>query len=802
MGAVDHQIAASIDHLADLHAAPQWIVVLLVPLANGKTDKLPVDYRTTQVGVDAHDPAHWTTYEHARQVADKWGRAEPGGPGFTTGFVLTEDDPFVCVDLDNCADPSRSFGWSELAETILGNMPGAIVEVSQSCRGLHVWCRSSVAFTHSMRRVDLGIEMYSSRRFIAEGFNATPTPVGSTGMAADCPGVRDVAAAYFPPRETVPVHGDGPDPAWRGPTDDAELIRRMLQSKSARSAFGGGASFADLWERNVEVLARAYPPDRSSSEPYDASSADMALACHLAFWCGRDVARIERLMRQSGLVREKWDRADYLARTIANACAMQREVLQDKPIEPPPGPSLLVAPEAQGMPSMTPVTGDTFVSPAEQATMFEGCVYVADHHKVLIPGGNLLNPDRFRAHFGGYTFAMDARNERTTRNAWEAFTESQVLRAPRVDGTCFRPQLPYGSIVEIEGRKRANTWWPIQVRRVEGDITPFIDHMRLLLPHDHTVLLYWMAGNVQNPGLKAQWMPLIVGAEGNGKTFFSRCLSRAVGERYTHWVAADKIAAKFNEWLFGKLLYAIEDLKIGHNAAAWEKLKPLITGENVEIEGKGIDQRSDEICGNFIANSNHFDAIKATRNDRRVAHLHCTQQSIEDLARDGITEQYVQKLYAWAEADGYAIVANYLHTLHIPAEFGRGWLTGRAPKTSSTAVAIEHGRSPVEQAILDAIEEGRPGFAGDWISSVMVEKLIEAKRMLPQYPRAARDAILRGLGYVRHPALASNAGRVSHVVMMPDGAKPTLYVRNGSTAQAIQTGAEVARAYAAAQGAV
>ena len=49
------------------------------------------------------------------------------------------------------------------------------------------------------------------------------------------------------------------------------------------------------------------------------SEADFALAGSLAFWCGPDPERIERLMRQSGLTRPKWERGGYLARTIANA---------------------------------------------------------------------------------------------------------------------------------------------------------------------------------------------------------------------------------------------------------------------------------------------------------------------------------------------------------------------------------------------------------------------------------------------------------------------------------------------------
>jgi uncharacterized protein (DUF927 family) len=51
------------------------------------------------------------------------------------------------------------------------------------------------------------------------------------------------------------------------------------------------------------------------------SEADQALCALLAFWTDNDPGRIDRLFRQSGLYREKWEREDYRQRTIAAAIA-------------------------------------------------------------------------------------------------------------------------------------------------------------------------------------------------------------------------------------------------------------------------------------------------------------------------------------------------------------------------------------------------------------------------------------------------------------------------------------------------
>jgi hypothetical protein len=769
-----------------LYATPQWIVVLLVPRPNGKTDKIPCDHRTARTHVDAHNPEHWTTHAGALATASAW------GPQFTVGFVITAADPFWCLDIDGALDVATG-QWSPLAQQLCRSLPNTCVEISQSGRGLHIWGQGPVP-PHSMKNVPLHIELYSELRFIAIGTGA----VGD--MTQPCPTIAAVAAAYFPPRATAgPAPESGPSPEWRGPTDDIELLRRAMQSKSAAGVFGGKATFADLWHADAAVLGRAYPPDTNSSDLFDHSSADAALCQHLAFWTGRDSARIERLMRQSALRRDKWDdRADYLVeRTITTACGQQRDVLQDRM----PEPSQVAAAPATS-PGMLAVEGNTFLTPETIAQLFKGCVYVVDAHRALIPGGRMVKPDQFRAVFGGYTFAMDARNERTTRNAWEAFTESQVLKAPRADGSCFRPDLPYGALVHDTGRVRVNTWWPVEVPRKRGDVTPFLSHLKKLLPVelDWRITLYYLAACVQHQGYKFQWAILLQGVEGNGKTLLSRCVAEAIGRRYVHWPKASKIAKQFNAWMVGKTFFAVEDIHTSEHVDVIEELKPMITGgDGLEIEAKGVDQISAEICGNFMFNSNHKSGLRKTRNDRRFCVLYCAQQTVDDLERDGMTADYMNRLYHWLKhEDGYAIVAEYLWSLEIPDEFNPRTGCQRAPRTSSTDAAIEAGLGRVEQEILEAIEQGLPGFAGGWVSSMAVDRLMDRIGRSNSVPPNRRREMLQGMGYDWHPALGLTHGRTNNVIL-PDAGKPRLFVRQGHEALKLVLPADVARAYTAAQ---
>lgn len=799
-----------------LAATPQWVVVKLVPLPDGSTDKLPFNYLTREA-CNAHEPANWTVYEAAVQVAQAW---RPGADGsrWTVGFVLTERDDFFCVDVDKAYNATTGV-WSELSQQIVAALPGCMVELSQSGTGLHVWGRYPNPPAHGKKRTDLKIECYTEKRFIAIGTNQTGQ------IAPVCPAFPGFLAHMFAPKNTGPGigHGDGPRPDWRGPTDDAELLRRMLQSKTVAAKFGMAttASFADLWHADIDVLHRIYPGDGEGG--IDRSSVDMALAQHLAFWTGCDQGRMIGLMQQSKLVRDKWEREDYLPRTVAAACGMQRDVLQDKPVVSPlqaaaappappaapmpppmPGPAASGPPGPPAAPAAAPAEapareGATFIRPDQAATLFAGCFYLADTHRVLVPGGKIYKPDQFKAIFGGYTFVMDASNSRTSRNAFEAFTENQVFRPQIVDGTAFKPNLPYGTILVNEGRRRANMFCPAQVDMRVGDPSRFIRHMEILFPNerDRQYLLYWMAHCVQHLGIKSQWMPLLVGAEGNGKSLFSRCLSYAVGHRYTHWPDASKLGGSFNAWIYGKLLCCIEDLNIGDAMEVWEKLKPMITGDSLEIEAKGIDQRTDEVCANFIANSNHKSAIRATLNDRRVCHLWSAQQSAKDVIRDGLDEAYMSSIYDWLRADGYAAVAHYLATLAIPEEFGLRWFMGRAPRTSYHGAAVEASMGPVEQEVNEAIERGDQGFCGGWVSSAALDRLLE--RVCRNRPLAInkRREVMQNLGYDWHPALKD--GRTNNVVL-PDGVKVKLFVRMDSPFRSLTSPAEVSAAYSQAQG--
>lgn len=770
--------------------------------ATGKRDKVPV-HPATGRDHTAHDAEAWITAEEAAGYA---------AVGWPVGLVIVEGCGLFCIDLDG--QRLANGEWSPMALDVCARFPGAALELSTSGNGLHIFGSCAPDFPkHRVTRAGSGLEIYTRNRFIAlTGTHFRGDPRGDHTAA-----LARTIADYLPEAISGPdaEWTTGPVADWRGGGTDEQIIQTLMNRATAHAVFGAGASFADLWTANVEALQRAFP-DPTGKAAYNASAADQALANHLAWATGYDCERSRGLMLRSALRREKWERDDYIRRTILTAAAgrpplrvaAHAEAPAVAPVIALPGPAGAEAPPTPPTRSVVPVAPDSapggfapghYVTTAEQARLFEGCIYVRDVHQILMPDGGMIAQGPFNAHFGGLTFQMMADGTKPTKEAWQAFIFSEVAHFPRTDGVIFTPKLAPRELIYRDGQKLVNTWAPLYIDKQPGDVAPFLEHLRRVYPHgrDAEILLAYMAAVVQYQGEKFKWCPLLQGVEGNGKTFFSKCVEHAIGQRYTHWPRADMLGKQFNAAFYGKLLVCVEDVRISEaRESLWETLKPMITGEQIEIEPKGVDSKvARDVCFNFILNSNHRNAIRKTENDRRIAPLFGAQQTRADLARDGLTDAYFIKLYSWANAGGWAKIAHYLSTCAIADDINpaRGMI--RAPETSSTASAIHAGRGVVEQELQEAIGEGRRGFRGGWLNSMAFDNMLAEIGKARAVSRNARRELLEGLGYRPHPGLPD--GRVT----LPDGSTPRLYL---TAAPHVTEGAgwgpaEIVRAYLDAQ---
>lgn len=732
----------------------QWVTWEPVQIAGEpKPRKIPCNYR------DAHDPVNWMPYEAACAITPN------------KGFVFTENDPYFFIDIDHAVESDGT--WKPIVNTVLAMFPGAYVEVGFSGDGLHIIAQGVIPQGFKTKNSLLGLECYDRLRYAAiTGTQASGTPDINHQAALTAfvqAYMEQSLTAVNPMLWTTQARAD-----WNGPEDDDELIDKFLKARpSANALWGGTATMRDLWENNIQAFLDSYPD--GSERGYNASSPDMALATHLAFWTGANCERVERLMWRSGLVRDKWTQHPTYLRefTITKAIAGCQNVYSD--------------PRAQQVQVMEPVQpqgqfettsgqirqGLQFLTPDAQFNHFKGCVYIIKTHTILRPNGIQVGAEQFKVIYGGYDFAMDNENHKTSKCAWEAFSKSRAVKFPIVESILFRPNLEPGVIIDHEGISCVNSYYPVPVRRIEGDVSPFIDLLCKLFPddHDRSIITAYMAACVQHIGTKFQWSPLVQGVEGNGKSFLLEALIQSVGSRLSHSVNPKDVGNIFNAWVEGKVVVGIEEVHVSDKRDLIDSLKLLITNRRLEIQAKGGNQYMGDNCANFFMNTNYQDAIKKTKNDRRYAPFFTPQQSYDDIIRDGMGGDYFPTLWNWARVDGYAIIANYLNTYEIPDELNPATKLHRAPQTSSTATAIKASQGPVEQEIENAIEEGLQGFRGGWVSSIKLNELLVQTGKARMIPRNHRTEMMETMGFI-------NTGRSSIQITQEKG-RPILYLKKG-----------------------
>lgn len=212
---------------------------------------------------------------------DKVYEAYENGIGEGIGFVLSETDPFACIDIDNIKSMDA---LPELAHEII-NLSYA--ELSPSGKGIHVWIKN---FQHDSdqfknKNTNLGYEIYSSKRFITFTGEALNNLSINEGIE-----IESFIEKVFKREEvtsSLPQQSGG---RGKAALSEPEIIKIAVKSKK------NGDRFKALLYGGWEQI-------------YDSQSeADMAFLNYLAFWTNCDYQMMDSIFRKSSLMRDKWDR--------------------------------------------------------------------------------------------------------------------------------------------------------------------------------------------------------------------------------------------------------------------------------------------------------------------------------------------------------------------------------------------------------------------------------------------------------------------------------------------------------------
>ncbi len=248
----------------ELRELTQWVCWQLV-MREGKPTKVPV--QPDGSAAKSNDPTTWADFD---TVWAAWQKRRCTG----IGFVFSEHDPYVGIDLDHC----RLFGCGEMEPWAwqLFNDLASYTELSPSETGLHIIVRGRLPKAVKNKQ----LEMYDRLRyFTMTGRHVMGSP---HAILARQPVLDDILLHIE--REKPPPPAPMPPPAQT--RSDGDLLAAMLRAKNS-------PKFQELWHGGL------------AGNP-STSEADLALLDQLVFWT-RDPAQLDRLFRQSGRARADWD---------------------------------------------------------------------------------------------------------------------------------------------------------------------------------------------------------------------------------------------------------------------------------------------------------------------------------------------------------------------------------------------------------------------------------------------------------------------------------------------------------------
>ena len=270
----------------EMRQEPRWV---LWSRANrdGHTTKIPINPRTGH-GAKSNDPGTWATFEDAQKALAR--SQDCVGLGFMLG------DGWFGIDLDNHGTRSKA-EMAALEKEFLDALP-SYNEWSQSGNGIHIICRGHLPDGKDKRRRAGDIEMYDSGRFFA----LTGRVVRSETARTIIDGTDAVQKLYVKYLEHAPQGGYTVDVQ----ASDQQVIESLFHGKRGREN-------SILWGGEWESFYTSQ------------SEADLALCNAIAVRCGNDPVQVDRIFRQSGLYRPKWDEKrggqTYGQKTVERACA-------------------------------------------------------------------------------------------------------------------------------------------------------------------------------------------------------------------------------------------------------------------------------------------------------------------------------------------------------------------------------------------------------------------------------------------------------------------------------------------------
>jgi hypothetical protein len=164
------------------------------------------------------------------------------------------------------------------------------------------------------------------------------------------------------------------------------------------------------------------------------------------------------------------------------------------------------------------------------------------------------------------------------------------------------------------------------------------------VPADRHEVKRWLATAIARPEVKIRYSLLLVSeTQAVGKSTLAKMLARVIGKWNACTPSPDEILdSNWTYWAEHRLVI-IDEIYAGHSAAPYNKLKSVITEDDVRIKKKHLGNYTTENFILIIASSNSMRALKLDNSDRRWL--------VPKVTEEKQPKKYWTEFYDWLEHD-------------------------------------------------------------------------------------------------------------------------------------------------------
>lgn len=275
-------------------------------------------------------------------------------------------------------------------------------------------------------------------------------------------------------------------------------------------------------------------------------------------------------------------------------------------------------------------------------------------------------------------------------------------------------------------------------------------HIEQILPNerDRLIFISFLAYVVQTRS-RPNWMIILQGVQGDGKSFFADLMQAVLGRRNVRRLDAQQLEDRYTAWAVGQLFCFVEELRLqGHSRfEIYNKIKPFISNSEMNVHPKNVNPYQAINTTAYMAATNYMDALPVDDNDRRSFILKSAWQSGAAIRLfEAENPDYFRNLFGALERAG--ALRRWLTEFELHEEFDA---KGRAPLTEARDEMIELSKTDIQLAFEEIVESDQhPRVGRDLvISGNLIAELSERTKEHISYRGVG--SLLQANGYLKLP---------------------------------------------------